>query len=98
MQIQNNYSCTGPSQAGRPGGHVSPHFLADQLTLSQPGGAHYPHQVLCAPPRFSDLATALHMYIRSQLKMAQIDFSWQKHIKPQVDIDKSYFETQISTF
>ena len=50
---------TGPSQAGGPGGHVPPHFLADQLTLSQPGGAHSPHLVLRAPPRFSDLATAL---------------------------------------
>ena len=27
-------------------GHVpSPHFLTDQLTLSQQGGAHYPHPV-----------------------------------------------------
>ena len=28
---------------------------ADQLTLSQPGGAHYPHPVLCAPPDFQTL-------------------------------------------
>ena len=27
------------------------HFLANQLTLSQPGGAHYPHPVLRAPPQ-----------------------------------------------
>ena len=40
-------------QAGGPGGHVPPpHFLKDQLTLSQPGGAHYPHPVLCAPRIF----------------------------------------------
>jgi hypothetical protein len=45
----------GPSQAGGPGGHVPSHFLADQLTLSQPGGAHYPHTVLCAPPDFQTL-------------------------------------------
>ena len=46
---------------GGRGGHVPPpHFLADQLTLFQPGGAHYPHPVLRAPPlRFSDIATAL---------------------------------------
>ena len=41
----------GPSQAGGPGRHMPPHFLADQLTLSQPGRAHYPHLVLPAPPR-----------------------------------------------
>ena len=32
-----------------------PHFLADQLTLSQARGAHYPHPVLCAPPDFQTL-------------------------------------------
>ena len=41
----------GMQQGGRPGGHVPPHFLADQLTLSQPWRAHYPHPVLCAPPQ-----------------------------------------------
>ena len=25
-------------------------FLADQLTLSQPRGAHYAHHIICAPP------------------------------------------------
>ena len=38
-------------------------FLADQLTLSQPGGVHYPHPVFRAPPGFSDLATALYIGI-----------------------------------
>ena len=46
---------SGLSQAGGPGGHVPPHFLADQLTLSQPGGAHYPHLVLRATPDFQTL-------------------------------------------
>ena len=46
---------SGPSQVGGPGGPVPPHFLADQLTLSQPGGAHYPHLVLRAPPDFQTL-------------------------------------------
>ena len=50
---------TGPSQAGGPGGHVPPHFLADQLTLSQPGGAHSPHLVLRAPPDFQTLRRPL---------------------------------------
>ena len=40
---------------GGPGGPVPPHFLADQLTLSQPGGAHYPHPALRAPPDFPTL-------------------------------------------
>ena len=30
-------------------------ILAYQLTLSQPGGAHYPHPVLQAPPDFQTL-------------------------------------------
>ena len=37
------------------GGPVPPHFLTDQLTLSQPWGAHYPHPVLCALPDFQTL-------------------------------------------
>ena len=49
------YHIPGPSQAGGPGGLVPPHFLSDQLTLSQPGGAHYPHPVLRAPPDFQTL-------------------------------------------
>ena len=53
----------GPSQAeGAGGGHVPPpHFSADQLTLSQPGGAHYTHHITTCHPGFSDLATALHL-------------------------------------
>ena len=51
----------GLSQAGGPEGHVPPHFLTDQLTLSQPGGAHYAHHITACPPGFSDLATALNL-------------------------------------
>ena len=29
-----------------------PQILADQLTLSQPGGADYAHQIILAPPDF----------------------------------------------
>ena len=50
------------------GGFSLAQFLADQLTLSQPGGAHYPHPVLQAPPRFSDLATALN-YVKVNPKI-----------------------------
>ena len=41
-----------------PGEARAPHFLSDQLTLSQPGGHIIPTQYY-VPPRFSDLATAL---------------------------------------
>ena len=49
---------TGPSQEGGWGG-CSPQFLAEQLTLSQPGRADYAHHITTSPPGFSDLATAL---------------------------------------
>ena len=42
-------------QGGGLGGLQPPQFLADQLTLSQPGGTHYPHPVLPAPPDFQTL-------------------------------------------
>ena len=43
---------------GGQGGRTPPQFLADQLTLSRPGGAHYPHPVLHAPPDFQTLRHA----------------------------------------
>ena len=43
------------ASGGGPGGHVPTQFLADQLTLSQPAGAHYPHPVLRALPDFQTL-------------------------------------------
>ena len=45
------------------GGFSLAQFLADQLTLSQPGGgAHYAHQItMCPPPGILDLAMALHL-------------------------------------
>ena len=39
------------------------HFLANQLTLSQPGGAHYPHPVLCALPNFQTLRRPWKQYM-----------------------------------
>ena len=48
-------SKAGPSPGGGLGGLQPPQFLADQLTLSQPGGVHYPHPVLQAPPDFQTL-------------------------------------------
>ena len=41
------------------GGALAPQFLAQQLTLSQRGGADYAHHSTTNPPGFSDLATAL---------------------------------------
>ena len=55
-------STSGLSQAEGPGGLVPPQFLADQLTLSQPG-AHYAHHITMCPSGFSDLATALFIYL-----------------------------------
>ena len=47
---------TGVSSLGMPAGvagvAMAPHILADQLTLSQPGGADYAHQMILAPPDF----------------------------------------------
>ena len=42
----------GMQQGGRQEGQPPPQILADQLTPSRPGGAHYPHLVLPAPPDF----------------------------------------------
>ena len=36
-------------------------FLADQLTRSQAGIAHYAHLITTCPPGFSDLATGLQL-------------------------------------
>ena len=52
----------GLSQAGGLGGAIAPQFLAEQLTLSQPGGQIIPTTTYYEPhppPGFSDLATAL---------------------------------------
>ena len=38
---------------------VHPQIFADQLTLSQPGGADYAHHINTGTPGFSDLPTAL---------------------------------------
>ena len=45
-----------PGSAGVP---WHPQILADQLILSQPGGADYAHHITTGTPGFSDLPTAL---------------------------------------
>ena len=42
----------GLSSLGVPGVPWHPQILADQLTLSQPRGADYAHQIILAPPDF----------------------------------------------
>ena len=60
INLISKFEMAGLSQGGWGGfSPPPPQFLADQLTLSQPEGAHYPHPVLQAPG-FSDLATALY--------------------------------------
>ena len=44
---------------GMPGVPWHPQILADQLTLSQIGGADYAHHIITGTPGFSDLPTAL---------------------------------------
>jgi hypothetical protein len=45
--------------AYRPQGCRGPQILADQLTLSQRGGADYAHHINTGTPGFSDLPMAL---------------------------------------
>ena len=44
------------------GGALAPQFLAEQLTLSQPGGQIMPTTVLWALPDFQTLRRACSMY------------------------------------
>ena len=53
-------SLQGRRKGGTLGASAPPQFLAEQLTLSQPGGQTMPTTVIQAPPPgFSDLAMAL---------------------------------------
>ena len=44
-----------------------PQILADELTLFQSGRTDYAHLITNGTPGFSDLPTALHMWIHAQL-------------------------------
>ena len=50
---------TGLSSLGVPGVPWPTQFLADQLTLFQPGGTDYAPLITTGTPGFSDLPTAL---------------------------------------
>ena len=43
---------SGAGTKGAQGGHWPPQYLADQLTLLQPGRKDYPHLLPLAPPMF----------------------------------------------
>ena len=50
---------SGLSSLGVPGVPWHTQYLADQLTLFQPGGTDYTHLITTGTPGFSDLPTAL---------------------------------------
>ena len=54
---------SGLSSLGVPGvpWHKHPQILADQLTLSQPGGADYAHQIIQASPDFQTFLRPWHL-------------------------------------
>ena len=52
-----------------------PQIMADQLTLSQPGGEDYAHHINTGTPEFSDLPTALSQPFRSGNMNDQNSFS-----------------------
>ena len=52
-------SIAGLSSLGVPGVPWHTQYLADQLTLFQPGGTDYTHLITTGTPGFSDLPTAL---------------------------------------
>ena len=59
-------SKAGLSSLGVPGVPWHTQYLADQLTLFQPGGTDYTHLITTGTPGFSDLPTALYL-VRSYL-------------------------------
>ena len=58
IDLSSSDSFPGLSPGEGLGGLQPPQFLTDQLTLSQPGGAHYPQPVLQSPPDFQTLRRA----------------------------------------
>ena len=54
-QIARFYMLYRPVASGKAVGARAPHFLADQLTLSQPGGHIIPTQYYVPPPDFQTL-------------------------------------------
>ena len=62
------YSAAIKSNTGLLSPGVPWQFLADQLTLFQPGGADYAHHINTDTPKFSDLSTALNYLDQKEKK------------------------------
>ena len=84
----------GLSQAGGPGGYVPPHFLSDQLTLSQPGGAHCAHHINACPPGFSDFVTALQ--VEQKFGSGQVEASESKNGLDRVSLTTTRIQIRIA--
>ena len=67
--------------SGGAGGALAPQFLADQFTLSQPGGAHSPHPVLRARPDFQTLRRPWHVCLSLRYKLWRKKFISGKAIE-----------------
>ena len=75
-----------PGGAGR-GGHCSPpQFLADQLTLFQPGGTDYARLITTGTPGFSDLPTALLEMPLDDANTADSDLTLD-HLNTNLDLE-----------
>ena len=63
MYINKKDTQTVMPELGGPGGPLASQYLADQLTLFQPGRADYPHLLLLAPQNFSPSGITDHYYL-----------------------------------
>ena len=61
---------SGVSSLGVPGMPWHPQILADQLTLSQPDGADYAHQIILAPPDFLTIEQGIFIALRELVAKA----------------------------
>ena len=72
--LKNQWRSTG-------GGGARPQILADQLTLSQPEGADYAHQIILSPPDFQTFLRPCFVTTKScQLSNLErkINITWVK--------------------
>jgi hypothetical protein len=68
------FACVPPISSNMPVAHTTgvpevpwhPQILADQLTLSQPRGADYAHQIILTPSDFQTFQRPCHTYERKQ--------------------------------
>ena len=74
MEIASSHAVLQP--LGVPGVPWHPQILADQLTLSQPGGADYSHHITTGTPGFSDLPTALPCGLSTSERLSKCTNYW----------------------